>query len=100
MRLRRETGDFSIKFPVEYEAAIYYTTVPKNLKASDLLGAVIEVGDGVENDSRVTQIVDIFVAGHDLYTLTTTAAEGVWLLYYEPETGKIAQFTYFNGGVG
>ena len=41
MRVRRETGDFSIKF-----TATTNPVLPKNLLAEDLLGAVVEAADG------------------------------------------------------
>lgn len=41
MRLRRETGDYSIKFTETTNPVL-----PKNLLAEDLLGAIVELANG------------------------------------------------------
>lgn len=74
MRVRRETGDYSIKF-----TATTNPVLPKNLLAEDLLGAVIEAADGT------LTIVSAVKAGEGVVTLTAGSTSYTYTL----ETGVV-----------
>lgn len=68
MRVRRETGDFSIKF-----TATTNPVLPKNLLAEDLLGTVIEAADGTMTIVTAVEAgtgTVTLTAGSDSYTYT------------------------------
>ena len=69
MRVRKETGDFSIKF-----TASTTPIIPKGLTPTDLLGAVIEEADGsvvvVSAASAPSEGVITLTAGSDTYSYT------------------------------
>lgn len=75
MRVRRETGDFSIKF-----TATKNPVLPKNLLAEDLLGTVIEAADGTMT------IVSAVKAGEGVVTLTAGSKSYTYTL----ATGVVA----------
>ncbi len=74
MRLRRETGDYSIKF-----TATTNPVLPKNLLAEDLLGAVIEAADGTMT----------IVTGVKAETGTVTLTAGAATYVYTLATGVV-----------
>lgn len=75
MRVRRETGDFSIKF-----TATKNPVLPKNLLAEDLLGTVIEAANGTMT------IVTAVAAGTGTVTLTAGSKSYTYTL----ATGVVA----------
>lgn len=83
MRLRRETGDFSIKLDDENTAI----TIVKGLSAEDLIGAVIEYNGGFYVVSAATE-------EDGVVTLTSGIEDGT--ITYTAETGVVALAV--NGG--
>jgi hypothetical protein len=75
MRVRRETGDYSIKF-----TATTNPVLPKNLLAEDLLGAVIE------GDTGTMAIVTAVQPGDGVINLLAGDATCI----YTPSTGVVA----------
>lgn len=74
MRLRRETGDFSIVF-----TSTTNPIITKNLLAEDLLGCVIEAADGT-----LSAVISVSV-GTGKYTLS----DGTNTYEYTLETGVV-----------
>lgn len=74
MRLRRETGDFSIKFA---ENAMTKTVV-SGLGAEDLIGAIIEYGGDfyVVTSTSTSEGVIILASALEGYTVTYTVGTG------------------------
>ena len=77
MRLRRETGDFSIK----YDSTNGYNSIPANLSAEDLVGVIYQPADGkyavcIGAEKSTTTIALYFYVGGSQVQLDYTIATG------------------------
>ena len=79
MRLRRETGDFSIKHPGNGDTV---TTIPANLFPEDLVGCVIE-----DEGGTLDVITYVSPEGVDGEYRVKTVGRSDMTMYYWPVTG-------------
>lgn len=81
MRLRRETGDFSIKFSQDGQP-VY---IPKDLKPADLIGAIIETPTG----TCFAVVAVTKPLGENLWNLETVGMTSTFL--YDASTGEVTR---------
>lgn len=107
MRLRRETGDFSINMEVGPGAAKYSKQLPKGLSAEDFIGAIVSTSMTVIPAGSDTPVTTTTI-GVVYAVLTTTANDDIRLLgpgdapfaVYSPTTGIIESYEANGGGNG
>ncbi len=78
MRLRRETGDFSIRFDSNTNTC----EIRKGLNAEDLIGVVIQCG-------TITGVVTAIVPDGDNYDFVVAGIPSADTVIYNPVTGVV-----------
>jgi hypothetical protein len=107
MRLRRETGDFSINMEVGPGAAKYSKQLPKGLSAEDFIGAIVNMSMTVIPAGSDTPVTTTII-GVASAVQTTTANDDILLFghsgapiaVYSPTTGIIESYEENGGGNG
>lgn len=92
MRLRRETGDFSIVFSDNIHAC----QIQKGLGPKDLIGAVVEIE--TVYGSAFTVLSAIGFRGENETPYIRLLVEGTSPFYYNPETGVVTGGSEANNG--
>lgn len=103
MRLRRETGDFSIKLTINEETGKYNDIqIPKGLTPEDLIGMIVTI------EKKVATYVIIYASGEILQTDDGVGGRWYWIvgasdaenvyLYYNAETGILSGNNLWGGG--
>lgn len=93
MRLRRETGDFSIKINYTDSTSAYDNaeSIPAGLSAEDLIGTVVEFYEkGILTHYSIVSLAMPYQDEIEIAFLSTRAANVVPVRYgYNPTTGAI-----------
>ena len=107
MRLRRETGDFSINMEVGPGAAVYRKQLPKGLSAEDFIGVlvnqsmtVVPAGSDTPVTTTFMAVVSVVRTSTDNDDILLCTNDSTPFAVYSPATGIIESYEENGGGNG